>query len=269
MLLSLSSRSRIIHKSRLLSQENELLRYLSSNPAKPKVSSTTVTKRPTAPPSINITPKNTVDQYADKLRTLEPHNVWGITDPLPDPELPENPKEIASLDTAQEMDYRMRNRVATIRQNFSSVTQSPKVQESKWAISFQEGDTATKRWENSLMGWVSSSDAMSNTPMNNFNSAKEAMQFAQKRGWVYEIEEPIVRQPRTDGTLYQDNFLPQNVAKLVKRDGAKCDHWKRDESMKSHYFRPLKFHGDGVVPQHGPNPTQEILPDVESVKKLR
>jgi len=253
-------------------QRINLFRHLSSNESKTKAKESSVVERPPDPTanSVVVTQKNSVERYSDKLRALDSHTVWGVTEPLPDPVLPEDPKEIAALDTAQECDYRMKDRVATIRQNFSSVTQSPKMQEQKWCISFQEGDTSAKRWTNSLMGWTSSSDTMSNNSlMVEFNTAKEAVYFAKKRGWNYIVERPIVRHTRNDGALYQDNFLPQRIAKLVKRDGVKCDHWKRPKSMASHYFRPLKYHGDGFVNQYGPNPTQEIAPNVKPVQKMR
>ncbi len=72
-----------------------------------------------------------------------------------------------------------------------------------------------------------------------------------------------------DDAQYQDNFLPQAVAAQVKKEGASCDHWKRDLAGTSHYFRPLKYHGDGEVRQHGPNVAEETLPHVEGYYKLR
>ena len=78
-----------------------------------------------------------------------------------------------------------------------------------------------------------------------------------------------IRKLRDDETQYQDNFLPQAVAKLVKREGSHCDHWKRSEAGSSHYFRPLKYHGDGVVRQHGPNMMEETVPHTKGYYKMR
>ena len=55
----------------------------------------------------------------------------------------------------------------------------------------------------------------------------------------------------------------------VKREGRKCDQWYRDAAGASHYARPLTFHGDGVVRQHGGDRERPIDQDVESYYKLR
>jgi len=48
--------------------------------------------------------------------------------------------------------------------------------------------TASDRWINPLMGYVSSADPMSNNVNNlNFPSPQSAMDFALKRGWDYEV----------------------------------------------------------------------------------
>ena len=35
------------------------------------------------------------------------------------------------------------------------------------------------------------------------------------------------------------------------------------------YYRPLKYHGDGTVRQHGPNASAPIAPHVEGCYKIR
>ena len=102
-----------------------------------------------------------------------------------------------------------------------------------------------------------------------FRNAQDAVYFARKRGWKYTVKEPVIRILRDDDCQYQDNFLPQNVASLVKIEGKQCDHWKRVEAGTSHYFRPLKYHGDGTVRQHGSNPHQEPAPRVCGISKVR
>lgn len=159
-----------------------------------------------------------------------------------------------------------------IRQLKTKASQNPDREVDSWTISFNEDGENGNCWNNPLMGWVSSADAMSATQgiqMDTFKTAKEAVYFAKKKGWNYEVKTPVVRERRSDGAFYQDNFLPQSVAKLVKREGTKCDWWKRPNSMSSHYFRPLKYHGDGAVAQYGPNPDAEIAPHVTPVKKIR
>lgn len=102
-----------------------------------------------------------------------------------------------------------------------------------------------------------------------FPTALDAKYFAEKRGWKFLIEPPIIRKGRDDDAQYQDVFLPQAVATKLKMQGSKCDHWFRNKSGASHYFRPLKFHGDGVVRQHGPNGDAKIEKDVEGYYKMR
>jgi len=57
-------------------------------------------------------------------------------------------------------------------------------------------------------------------------------------------------------------------AKLAK-DKINSDWFQRSAAGASHYFRPLKYHGDGIVPQYGPNGEKKIDPDVESYYKKR
>merc|ERR1712071_381972 len=156
-------------------------------------------------------------------------------------------------------------------QNQKNPQQSPSTRETNWIISFQDDGALANTWDNPLMGWVSGNDAMAST--NNmqmkFKSAKEAVYFAKKRGWKYDVEKPIMRMMRSDRASYQDNFLPQDIAYKVSNEKTKCDHWSRDAAGASHYFRPLKYHGDGLVPQHGPNGEDPVAPDAESYYKTR
>ncbi|GMH81563.1 hypothetical protein TrST_g5599 [Triparma strigata] len=63
---------------------------------------------------------------------------------------------------------------------------------------------------------------------------------------------------------YDENFLPKAVKHKIGIEGLSLDYYSRDESGTSHYFRPLRYHGDGVVPQWGPeggvpgNPLPEL-----------
>ena len=65
-----------------------------------------------------------------------------------------------------------------------------------------------QKWENPLMGWTSTSDPLSNTHMTlEFNSKEDAIKFAQKNAWKYEVVEPdppnrAIVTPKS----YSDNF---------------------------------------------------------------
>ncbi|KAK2746051.1 NADH:ubiquinone oxidoreductase 21kD subunit [Myotisia sp. PD_48] len=60
------------------------------------------------------------------------------------------------------------------------------------------------RWENPLMGWQSSADAMQGTHLN-FSSKEDAIRFAEKQGYEYFVQEPNDRafHPKA----YANNFL--------------------------------------------------------------
>ncbi|PGH26854.1 hypothetical protein AJ80_01435 [Polytolypa hystricis UAMH7299] len=67
-------------------------------------------------------------------------------------------------------------------------------------------DTLSKghRWENPLMGWQSSADAMQGTHIN-FKSKEDAIGFAEKQGYEYFVQEPNERVFRPKA--YANNFL--------------------------------------------------------------
>ncbi|OQV17160.1 putative NADH dehydrogenase [ubiquinone] iron-sulfur protein 4, mitochondrial [Hypsibius exemplaris] len=54
-----------------------------------------------------------------------------------------------------------------------------------WKLDFD----VRERWENPLMGWSSSADPLSNLAVT-FSSKEDAIQFAEKNGWNYFVEEP-------------------------------------------------------------------------------
>ena len=105
--------------------------------------------------------------------------------------------------------------------------QSPLNKEKEWVISFQDRGETAETWSNPLMGWVSSADPMANNMrlQMSFETAADAKYFAEKRGWKFVIERPILRKGRDDDAQYQDVFLPQKVATNLKMNGMKCDHW--------------------------------------------
>ena len=160
-------------------------------------------------------------------------------------------------------------RTIVIRQNKASMRQSPLENEREWGIFFTEDGVAAEKWTNSLMGWTSNADPYQCAPPLRFANAAEAVYFAKKRGWKYEVQHPIVRYQRRDEAQYQDNFLPQAVALRVQKEGTSCNVWERSEAGASHYRRPLKYHGDGEVPQYGPNGDAPVANYVEGYYKLR
>ncbi|XP_061586061.1 NADH dehydrogenase [ubiquinone] iron-sulfur protein 4, mitochondrial [Cololabis saira] len=69
----------------------------------------------------------------------------------------------------------------------------------KWKMDF---DTR-ERWENPLMGWASTADPLSNMLLA-FTSKEDAVAFAEKNGWSYDITEKRSAKPRVKS--YGANF---------------------------------------------------------------
>lgn len=218
--------------------------------------------------------KSEVQRRVEGMTKVDPHMVAGTTEDLPEPVLPENPSEISALDPAHLRDAVLPDgsqRLVHIRQDSYKIGQNPMDMEQNWIISFMDEGETSKTWNNPLMGWVSGADPMaSNIQLQMaFRTASDAVYFAKKRGWQFVVDQPRFRQGRDDDAQYQDNFLPQKVAALVKRDRKQCNQWERPKAGASHYFRPLKYHGDGLVRQHGPNPEDPLAPDAEPYYKMR
>nr|CAG4641205.1 EOG090X0DNW [Eulimnadia texana] len=68
-----------------------------------------------------------------------------------------------------------------------------------WKIDF---DTR-ERWENPLMGWISSGDPLSNMQLN-FASKEEAANYCERMGYDYTIELPVEKKPKVKS--YGANF---------------------------------------------------------------
>jgi len=213
-----------------------------------------------------------VQRRRDELTARGKHLVWESPEQLPAAPLPENPSELVALDPA-DMPSRTKadgsTRTVMIRQDRANVKQSPLNVEKVWRISLVEDNQASEKWSNSLMGWTSSADPYGSEPPLVFENAMDAVYFAKKRGWKYAVTEPVKRVVRQDGAQYQDNFLPQAVTAKIQKERKQCKHWEREAAGTSHYFRPLRYHGIGVVPQYGTNPEEEEAPHVEGYYKMR
>ncbi|XP_071482410.1 NADH dehydrogenase [ubiquinone] iron-sulfur protein 4, mitochondrial-like [Diadema antillarum] len=69
----------------------------------------------------------------------------------------------------------------------------------RWKMEFE----TRERWENPLMGWTSTGDPLSNVDVS-FRTKEEAIRFAEKNGWWYEVEERQVPKPKSKS--YGANF---------------------------------------------------------------
>ena len=198
--------------------------------------------------------------------------VFDSGEDLPAPVLPDNKAEVSALDPSYKTSVHMpdgRERMVVIKQLRARPNQNPLNPEKYWKISFDDDGAVGERWKNTLMNWNSTADTYGCDPPLYFKNAEDAVYFAEKRGWKYLVNEPVVRKMRNDDCQYQDNFLPQAIAGKVKKEGVSCAHWERKAAGCSHYFRPLKYHGDGVVRQHGPNMNAKTANHTEGYYKMR
>jgi len=87
-----------------------------------------------------------------------------------------------------------------------------------WAIRFEKRHA----WVNPLMGWVSSADTQSPVAMHTtFETAEEAIAFAERNGWRYELQRDYTRVPGRVDSAYAYNFVP--VAVQVRGGGGRGD----------------------------------------------
>ncbi|KAJ2353568.1 ndufs4 NADH dehydrogenase Fe-S protein subunit, partial [Coemansia sp. RSA 2618] len=73
----------------------------------------------------------------------------------------------------------------------------------KWRVDFDELEKGD-RWENPLMGWQSTGDAMAPVRLD-FATREDAVHFAEKQGWGYFVQEPQFRAIKPK--LYKANFV--------------------------------------------------------------
>ncbi|KFQ82586.1 hypothetical protein N337_03315, partial [Phoenicopterus ruber ruber] len=69
----------------------------------------------------------------------------------------------------------------------------------KWKMEFDNRE----RWENPLMGWASTADPLSNMVLT-FSTKEDAIAFAEKNGWSYDVEEKKIPKPKNKS--YGANF---------------------------------------------------------------
>ncbi|XP_064901265.1 NADH dehydrogenase [ubiquinone] iron-sulfur protein 4, mitochondrial isoform X2 [Columba livia] len=69
----------------------------------------------------------------------------------------------------------------------------------KWKMEFDNRE----RWENPLMGWASTADPLSNMVLT-FSTKEDAIAFAEKNGWSYDVEEKKIPKPKSKS--YGANF---------------------------------------------------------------
>ena len=125
--------------------------------------------------------KSEIQKYREEVSAIDTHAVYAVTEPLPEPDLPENKSEVAALDPAYKNQIPLNpdgsEKWVVITQSQAKWPgQAPLGKESKWVISFQDNGETAETWANPLMGWVSSADPMANNMrlQMSFETAEEA-----------------------------------------------------------------------------------------------
>jgi NADH dehydrogenase (ubiquinone) Fe-S protein 4 len=183
-------------------------------------------------------------QLDDAARTILPYHASpeaAVT--LGETNIP-HPKEVALISGTG--DFTM-GRKALIFMPTRHQMQSGTYNTRHWEIRFDSPRT----WQNPLMGWTSTADPLHGMLLK-FDKKEEAVHFAEKQGWEVEVMEPA-EVGKFDGEIsYAYNFLPQHIDNLLKREGKKAHvQFKHPTGRRSNWVKTLKYHGNGVVPQHG------------------
>ncbi|KAJ1442234.1 ETC complex I subunit conserved region-domain-containing protein, partial [Ochromonadaceae sp. CCMP2298] len=158
------------------------------------------------------------------------------------------PANVAELAVLNGMPSEHASRTVLIGQRMLKSVQSGSATAHQWQITWKNQE----RWSNPLMGWTSSADPMSSMKLN-FDSKEEAMGFAERNGWAYQLLRETSKSNRPAGfTHYKHNFLDKRTLGFLKKDGLKTKIFDAPGWGSSNFFMPLTYHGDGEVDQHGP-----------------
>ena len=85
-----------------------------------------------------------------------------------------------------------------------TTTQSSPHRNNLYRLEFHPESNSRTRWENPLMGWASTADTMQAVRLW-FRSQDEAVYFAEKQGWSWEIVE-AVEEKKVGKKEYAENF---------------------------------------------------------------
>ncbi|KAL5014874.1 hypothetical protein ScPMuIL_009144 [Solemya velum] len=134
---------------------------------------------------LTLLPRTLSRQYANYPSQL--------TVPFPEPEKHDE-KQVQTLTVDEKMDIssisgvpeeHIKTRYVRIYVPTRNSLQSGTFNTRNWRLDF---DTR-ERWENPLMGWTSTADPLSNMSVQ-FSSSEDAVEFCEKNGWEYFVEEP-------------------------------------------------------------------------------
>merc|ERR1711871_961506 len=192
-------------------------------------------------------------RYMKKKASVVPTGFADMITEGNDLHVPKNIKEMAA--TFSGMPAEHAKRTVTIAPKQHKTLQSAEKLSHIWMITWEHQE----RWMNPLMGWTSSADPLSNVRLS-FDSKEEAIAFADRNGWKYKVRAAIKMQPAENfGKIkYAQNFLSNKISEAMKEDskiGKKI--FSSPGYGQSNFFKPLTYHGDGIVEQHGPKAPEQ------------
>lgn len=204
---------------------------------------------------------HTEDQIEKNKKLVEGHKKFHRKDyapasmtphiPATSESLPLNPAEIAVFNG---FPSEHQKRTVIIAPRPDKTMQSGQAHIHEWTITWKNRE----RWSNPLMGWTSNADPMSNVKLS-FDSKEDAQDYAIKNGWKFETrgETSETTLAPDEWKVYNHNFLPKKIQNEALQAGPIKGQiqFENKEYGDSHWFMPLKYHGDGEVRQHGPKAT--------------
>ncbi|EIM81593.1 uncharacterized protein STEHIDRAFT_66446 [Stereum hirsutum FP-91666 SS1] len=112
-------------------------------------------------------------------------------------------KDVVAADAISGAPAQLRHRQVRIYQPARNTMQSGSGKTEKWRIDF-DILPGGGRWENPLMGWASSADYVQALRMS-FRSKEDAVHFAEKQGWDYYVQPPVIQ--RIPPKNYAENYV--------------------------------------------------------------
>ncbi|KAL1919729.1 uncharacterized protein VTP21DRAFT_1660 [Calcarisporiella thermophila] len=120
---------------------------------------------------------------------------------------------IVPADVVSGVPESLRERTVRIFQPARTALQQGTHNTEHWRLDFDIPEQDS-RWENPLMGWASTADAVHAMRLK-FPRKEDAILFAEKQGWAYYIEEP--KPSKFERKVYADNFkFTPNKLRLIK-----------------------------------------------------
>ncbi|KAI5848241.1 ETC complex I subunit conserved region-domain-containing protein [Tricharina praecox] len=163
-------------------------------------------RRTTAAPSADAEPSELTNAGASVPWAASQTPIDSATGAYsPIPSFPEDrgPDDVLAASVISGAPVELQSRTVRIYKPAKTATQSGNWKGRQWKMDW---DVLTRghRWENPLMGWQSTGDAMHATDMF-FKSKEDAIHFAEKQGYDWFVQEPNVREFRSKS--YAANFV--------------------------------------------------------------